>query len=319
MATSPSHPSRVRDAQHHIPHDRSTTMTDATLPLDNLEPIGLNELEAGAALLTRKDRKYLVPLAVAEQVISHDGLRVLEIDGRRSFHYESVYFDTPERVSYLAAAYRRRRRFKVRTRSYLDSGRCSLEVKTRDRRGLTEKHRLTYDITGRDRLTGEALTFINGFQTVAPVSRELQPVLTTRYSRTTLLDTASMSRITIDTDLQCVAADGSSLSLPDMAIVETKTSGRPCVIDRLLWSMHERPTKISKYCTGLAALTPGLPANKWNRVLQTHFGWTPEPARVNPRCRDPDPAGAATVSPVDRRVAHRPRSVWPRLREGGGS
>ena len=29
---------------------------------------------------------------------------------------------------------------------------------------------------------------------------------------------------------------------------------------------------------GIAALTSGLPANKWNRVLRTHFGWTPERA-----------------------------------------
>ncbi|MDX2345241.1 MAG: VTC domain-containing protein, partial [Acidimicrobiia bacterium] len=166
MATSPPHSSGVRREQRHIHHDRRTTMTETTLPLDNLEPIGLAELEAGAALLTRKDRKYLVPLDVAEQVISHDGLRVLEIDGRRSFHYESVYFDTPERISYLAAAYRRRRRFKVRTRSYLDSGRCSLEVKTRERRGLTEKHRLKYDITGRDQLTEKGMIFVDGFETV---------------------------------------------------------------------------------------------------------------------------------------------------------
>lgn len=317
MATSLPHPAGARHPQDHPHHDRSTTMTENPLPLDNLESIGLAELEADAALLTRKDRKYLVPLAVAEQIVAHDGMRVLEIDGLRSFRYESVYFDTPERVSYLAAAYRRRRRFKVRTRSYLDSGKCSLEVKTRERRGLTEKHRLKYKIAGRDQLTEKAMSFINSFETIAPVSRDLQPVLTTSYSRTTLLDTESMSRITIDTNLRCVAADGSSVSLPDMAIVETKTSGRPCVIDRLLWSVHERPTKISKYCTGLAALTPGLPANKWNRVLRTHFGWTPEPARVNPGCRDPDPAGAATAAPVDRRVTHRPRSAWPLLREGG--
>lgn len=294
-------------------------MTENTLPLDNLDSIGLAELEAEAALLTRKDRKYLVPLGVAEQIVAHDGMRVLEIDGRRNFRYESVYFDTPERVSYLAAAYRRRRRFKVRTRSYLDSGKCSLEVKTREHRGLTEKSRLKYDIDGRDQLNAEALTFINGFESVAPVSHEPQPVLTTRYSRTTLLETASMSRITIDTDLQCVAADGSSVSLPDMAIVETKTTGRPCVIDRLLWAAHERPTKISKYCTGLAAVTPGLPANKWNRVLRTHFGWTPEPARFNPGCRDPDLTHAATSGPVDRRVAHRSQSPWSRRREGSGS
>ena len=175
-----------------------------------------------------------------------------------------------------------RRRFKVRTRSYLDSGLCSLEVKTRERRGLTEKHRLRYTIDQRSQLTKDGLEFVNGFDTVAPVSRQLRPALTTRYNRTTLLDTGSGSRITIDTDLRSEAADGSTVSLPDMAVVETKTSGQPCRIDHFLWAAHQRPVKFSKYCTSLAALTPGLPANKWNRVLRSFFGWTPEPARVTP-------------------------------------
>ena len=119
------------------------------IPLDKLQPIGLDELNSDASLLTRKDRKYIMPVSMVRSLVEQDDLRVLEIDGLRSFRYESVYFDTPERVSYLAAAHKRRRRFKVRTRSYLDSGLCSLEVKTRERRGLTEKHRLSHNIGKR--------------------------------------------------------------------------------------------------------------------------------------------------------------------------
>jgi len=202
-------------------------MNERPLPIDTLRPISLTDLGNTASLLTRKDRKYLVPMSVARLLVEQDGMQILEIDGRRTFHYESVYFDTPERVSYLAAAHKRRRRFKVRTRSYLDSGLCSLEVKTRERRGLTEKHRLPYAVARRAHLNSEALEFIEGFDTIAPLSRQLEPVLTTRYERTTLLETDSTSRITIDTNLQCQTPDGSSVSLPEMAVVETKTSGPP--------------------------------------------------------------------------------------------
>lgn len=247
------------------------------IPLDRMQPVGLDELNSDASLLTRKDRKYIVPASLVRQLGDQGDLRVLEIDGLRSFRYESVYFDTPERVSYLAAAHKRRRRFKVRTRSYLDGGLCSLEVKTRERRGLTEKHRQSHDIGSRSCLTSEALEFIDGFDNIAPLCGRLEPVLTTRYRRTTLLEPGSMSRITIDIGLECKKPDGSRIALPAMAVVETKTSGRPCAVDHFLWSQHRRPVKISKYCTGLAALTPGLPANKWNRVLRTHFGWTPDP------------------------------------------
>ena len=60
-----------------------------TTPLDGrlaaLAPVSLAELDEAAALQTRRDRKYLVPVpAVAELVARLDGeARVLEIDGRR--------------------------------------------------------------------------------------------------------------------------------------------------------------------------------------------------------------------------------------------
>ena len=276
-------------------------MTEFLIPTDELPSIGLTELNGAASLLTRKDRKYVVPTAVARRLVSLGEFHVLEIEGRRSFRYESVYFDTPERVSYLAAAHKRRRRFKVRSRSYLDSGLCSLEVKTRERRGLTGKHRLPYAAELRAQLNGEALDFLDGFESIAPVSRRLDPVLTVRYERTTFLEAATSSRITIDTNLRCHRPDGSSISLPDIAIVETKTSGQPCAADHLLWSMHRRPTKISKFCTGLAALTPGLPANKWNRVLRMHFGWTP--AGIGERGRRPGGGDSNTANALMERVA----------------
>ncbi len=287
-------------------------MNDQPLPVETLQSINLADLNSNASLLTRKDRKYIVPMTLTRLLVAQSGLRVLELEGRRSFRYESVYFDTPDHVSYLAAAHKRRRRFKVRTRSYLDSGLCSLEVKTRERRGLTEKHRLPYDVGRRRQLNGEALEFIDGFDTIAPVSRQLVPTLTTRYERTTLFEPASRSRITVDINLQCKLPDGSSVSLPEIAIVETKTSGQPCAIDHFLWKFHRRPTKISKFCTGLAALTPGLPANKWNRVLRTYFGWTPvEAGDERHRRRKPDPP--------ELRVIQGDRSALRLQMEGVGS
>jgi hypothetical protein len=31
---------------------------------------------------------------------------------------------------------------------------------------------------------------------------------------------------------------------------------------------------VSKFCVGMAALDPTLPANKWNRILRRHFDRT---------------------------------------------
>jgi len=106
-----------------------------------LPPIDLESVAAQAELQNRVDRAYLVPLKDFPALVTGLGpdLRVVESVGRRSFGYESVYFDTPDLLTYRAHLQRRRRRFKARTRTYLDSGLCMFEVKTVGPRGATVK------------------------------------------------------------------------------------------------------------------------------------------------------------------------------------
>lgn len=115
-----------------------------------LPPIGLDELTARASLMTRTDRKYLVPIASAHRLLhALDGdVRVLEIGGARTFGYRSTYYDTADLVSYRTAATGRRRRFKVRRRDYLDTGASFLEVKTLTGRGQSAKVRAELAASG---------------------------------------------------------------------------------------------------------------------------------------------------------------------------
>ncbi|MCP2321960.1 hypothetical protein HDA40_000467 [Hamadaea flava] len=231
-----------------------------------LPPIALDELTARAELLTRVDRKYVLPRSELPELL--DGLagraRVLEIDGRREFGYHSVYFDTPELDSYLGAARRRRRRFKARLRHYVDSGLQYAEVKTRGPRGTTVKRRRPYD--GGD---GFAPVLAESGVDVDPA--RLSPTLTTCYRRTTLYVSETGTRVTIDADLAWRVPGGPELDLAGRVIVETKSGGRASAADRLLWSLGHRPCPVSKYATGLAALRPGLPAHRWRPVLRRHF------------------------------------------------
>jgi hypothetical protein len=241
-----------------------------------LEPVSLEELVARAALQTRIDRKYLLPLAAAEQVVAGlaGAARVLDIGGRRAFGYESLYFDTPELTSYHLSAHGRRRRFKVRRRSYLDTGQSYLEVKTRGGRGSTVKERTPDDDGAGLALDGAGRRFVDevlGRAGVAAVAADLQPVLRTGYQRTTLHLPAGDSRVTVDTDLAWALPDGPPLELAGIAIVETKSSSTPSAADRWLWRHGHRPARVSKYGTGLAALAEHLPANKWHPVLRRHF------------------------------------------------
>lgn len=242
-----------------------------------LPPTGLMEVVAMADLQTRMDRKYLVPSEVFEQfVASMSGrLAALDIDGRRLFRYESVYFDTTWLTAYRQHAHGRRRRFKVRTRSYLDSAECVFEVKTEGGRGETVKDRLPYSLVDRYRLTDQARAFALPRVGDPALVSELVDVLTTAYVRATLVDPECGSRITCDVDLSFDNGGQRRHGPPTLVLVESKTAGAAAVADSVLWRLGQRPVSVSKYCVGLAMLRPELPANRWNRELRAHFGWTP--------------------------------------------
>lgn len=249
-----------------------------------LTAVDLPTMDATFGLQTRTDRKYLVPLerldAVVDTIVTGlgSGGAALEIGGRRSFSYESIYFDTPSRESYLSAARSRPFRFKVRTRSYLDVATSALEVKQRRHGGATDKLRYPYPFRDRGQLNTKGRETISNLDGLAPLVPRLQPFLETRFTRSSLVDHSSFSRITIDTDLTASTADGGILDASHLAVIETKTIADPSPTDHVLWGLGYRPVKFSKYGTSMAALDPSLPANKWNRVLRTYFAWEPASA-----------------------------------------
>lgn len=249
-----------------------TTTTDLAT-LETLDAIGLDELTARAALLTRRDRKYLLPAAALDALLVdlEPGTRVLEIGGRRRFGYESVYFDTRDLASYLSAAHARRRRFKVRTRTYLDTDDCFVEVKTRGPRGATVKTRTPYDAGARTTLTTDGWVFACralGDADVPSPCGAFAPALVSRFERVTLHLPRCEARATVDTGLTWSSPGGpDERTLPGLVVVETKTGSTPSSLDRLLWRAGHRPVRLSKYGTGMAALHPDLPAARWRRIL----------------------------------------------------
>ncbi|MGZ6751311.1 MAG: polyphosphate polymerase domain-containing protein [Nocardioides sp.] len=268
-----------------------------------LRRISLEDVVATAALQTRRDRKYVVPLGLLATVLERmgDGLSVLEIEDRRVFRYESVYFDTPDLTAYHQHAHDRRRRVKVRTRTYLDSGECLLEFKRVGARGETVKERYPYRLADRDALDEAARRLALDRVGASIRTAALAKVLTTTYQRATLVDPTQGHRVTCDVNLAFADGNGRAFGpLGGVAVVESKTVGSESPVDRVLRSLGSRPLSLSKYCVGMAVLDPGLPANRWNRELRVHFGWTP--------WRDDEPP-----VPLVRAPAHRGPQLWSRL------
>jgi hypothetical protein len=168
-----------------------------------VDPIGLSALMELAELQTRVDRKYFVPADAFRRLIDElgDDLLVLDIDGLRSFGYESVYFDTPDLSAYRAHLQRRRQRFKARTRTYTDSGLTMFEVKLAGARGETVKQRVPYPAEHRCELTDEALAHLGRALCEAyhqDVPAGLRPTLVTTYRRTTFVTRTGDARLTCD-------------------------------------------------------------------------------------------------------------------------
>ena len=268
-----------------LPDDATT---DTLVPPGaGFAPVPLDVLVASASLQTRIDRKYVLRRSEAAAVLAdlverEPGVRVLDMDGRRDFAYESVYFDTPDLTAFHLAAHRRRRRFKVRTRTYLDSGEAWLEVKTRAARGSTVKDRVAHELEGRHEL-GAGRRFVaatlDGASLSAVADLPLAAGLVTRYRRSTLLlpgarPGAPAARATLDTGLTWLLDEGTpaarTAAVPDLVVVETKTGSTPSCLDHLLWRSGHRPQRISKYGTGLAVLRPDLPGTRWRRVVRRY-------------------------------------------------
>lgn len=243
--------------------------------------ISLREVNSTAALQRRLDNTYLVTPGQLRRLGGAIGpsFRVLEIDGRRLMRYASVYFDSADLELFRAHRQSRRRRFKVRVRTYVDSGTSFVEVKTKSGRGETVKHRIPQPPALRTSLDDRATAFVrrvirDQYGVNVP---SLIPALESRYRRATLVDTQAGERLTCDIGLCWAKGADGRVSGPDKVLLESKTTGRGQV-DDILASCGIRPLSMSKYALGTALLRPDLAANKWNRLLRDEFGWQREPA-----------------------------------------
>jgi hypothetical protein len=241
-----------------------------------VDPIGLAELNALAELQTRVDRKYFVPADLFRRLVAQldDELQVLDIDGRRTFGYESVYFDTPDLSTYRAHLQQRRQRFKARTRTYTDSGLCMFEVKLTGARGETVKQRVPHPADERAELTDQALahladTLCQAYHQDVPAG--MRPTLVTTYRRTTFVSRTGQARLTCDTGLVCLDVDHEVHDTGTHVLVESKSTGRASAPDRILRELGVRPARVSKYCVAVAALHPELPSNPWHQTLRRYF------------------------------------------------
>jgi hypothetical protein len=243
--------------------------TDPGLTHDVLklfQPLSLKDLDQ-AALMDRQETKFIF---LQKQIFSilpdlAKDYDVLEIRGKRTANYRTVYYDTADRQFFHQHLNGAGTRWKVRQRSYLDNEISFLEVKTKDNRRRTHKVRQPVEIA-RDWNPSGSDDLI---RSLTPFSRaDLVACLEISYSRTTLVKKDQAERVTIDHDL--VFSNGfTTRVLPGLMIVEVKQDsfdpGSP--LFSVLRSQAIRPTPFSKYCVGTVLVNPDIKHNRYKPIM----------------------------------------------------
>ncbi len=252
--------------------DTSDTDQAHLLGVDALRPVGLEELVEHAALMHRTDRKYIAPLDTVRALVNDlaDTHQVLQINNRRYTTYRTLYFDTDGFEAARSHVQRRRRRWKVRSRLYVEDGLCRIEVKTKDNRGETQKVMGMSDPERYGQLIDDDAEFVAFHLASHPevTVSDLVPAAEVCYTRATLSDLKAGTRVTIDWNLVCHLETGDVWMDDSFALVETKGPATPGEADRALNRLGTRPRSFSKYVAAASTMNAGLIADNDVRALQ---------------------------------------------------
>jgi hypothetical protein len=212
------------------------------------------ELLAARALLTRVDRKYLLPREALDALLVglRDDYGVLRAGTRLAARYSTRYFDTADLRMYDDHRRGRCPRYKVRLRHHLDRQLSFLEVKRKGTNQHTAKAIVSRPF-GVAELDPEGRRFIDEH---CPIAADgLVPGVSIDFLRATLVGETVNERVTIDWDFDFRHVSAAA-RLAHAVIVEVKqarySNHTPAI--RALRAIHVREQSISKYCIATATL-----------------------------------------------------------------
>lgn len=228
------------------------------------DSITLSEMD-DVALMDRIDSKYVIPRSKITELLCllQPDYRLLDIKGNRLTDYHNLYYDGQGLPLYIAHHNGKLNRYKVRKRQYAGSGIQFLELKFKSNRGRTVKSRIRIPEFEMG-LSEVEQHFLRENSPLDP--SQLQVSTGIHFRRITFVNKKLTDRCTLDIGLSC-NHDNRLVSHPHFAICEIKSSrfSRGNDFIRALEKLSVRPLRISKYCTAVLDLYPGV---KYNRFKQ---------------------------------------------------
>ncbi len=238
------------------------------LHTESFERILLEEMDQ-VKLMNRTDTKYwfrLSDLQAILDVVKNDYF-ILSIDGKTLMPYSTTYFDTDKNEMFAKHHNGKLNRYKIRKRSYVNSGISFLEIKFKSNKGRTIKKRIPAESKNGQLSAGED-KFI---QSVAPYAADkLQPSLLNQFERITLVNRNFKERCTIDLNLQFKGTD-KEIELENLVIVEIKSEGHSNMSSLALALRDHRikASGFSKYCVGRTVTDHQLKRNAFKKKIRS--------------------------------------------------
>jgi hypothetical protein len=244
----------------------ATTEEIQQMGIDIFLPISVAGLSR-VNLLNRVDTKFVFNSTALEDILKElsPNYYILDVNGQRCFHYESVYLDTESYTLYNHHHSGKPNRIKVRYREYTSSGDVFFEVKKKSKGYRTDKHRIKLD-NARFVLQEEELDLVAllGFAGLT-----LEEKIRIGYDRITLVAKDSDERVTIDLNLT-FKNNGQEMPLTALAIAELKqekfTRTSPFVT--LMRNKGLSAAKISKFALAVALTEPGVKKNGMKKTIK---------------------------------------------------
>lgn len=233
--------------------------------VDGFNSITLKDLDS-VKLMNRVDSKFVFNIKHFEKILTElqQSYSVLEIESKRVFRYESLYFDTPTYQLYRHHHCGKPARVKVRYRKYVDSNLVFFEVKKKTKAGRTDKHRIVQPEISRT-INGAETALLHKMEVNLP---DLEEKVWVYFDRITMANNETQERITIDMNLMLEDA-AHKKSYPNVIIAEVKQE-RYSRLSKFVEVLRKRnipELSISKYALSVVTMKDDVKKNNFKAMI----------------------------------------------------
>lgn len=233
---------------------------------DFFAPIKLEEMDK-VKLMNRTDTKYWFHANHLYQLLEavQENYFILTMNNKVALPYSTIYYDTNTNGMFTSHHNGKLNRYKIRRRSYVNSGISFLEVKFKNNKGRTIKKRIPTEFNNNFNET-ESI-FLQG-NTPFSVD-DLSPSLINNFLRITLVNKNFKERCTIDFNLGYKTAN-KQIELNYLVIVEIKADGSPSAspLARALRNQRIKNSGFSKYCIGRTVTDSTIKRNNFKHKIR---------------------------------------------------